>query len=138
PLGEGVAVAAALLVALGHPFRHGPTLFDPWVMPLVAAAIGCWLRDRHRLAAALTVAAVMVKPNYLFLLPAFLLASLVAPGAGDAPGSTGRRPATVHAVALVGVVVAYLVLAAGHVIAVGQYANGVRSGWDPGVLAYSM
>ncbi|MCA1841592.1 MAG: hypothetical protein LC792_00105 [Actinobacteria bacterium] len=138
PLGEGVAVAAALLVALGHPFRHGPALFDPWVMPLVALAIGFWLRDRHRVAAALTVAAVMVKPNYVFLLPAFLLASLVAPGRGDPPGSTGRRPVTVHAVALVVVGIAYLALAAGHVIAVGQYANGVRSGYDPGVLAYSL
>jgi hypothetical protein len=45
---------------------------------------------------------------------------------------------TVHAVALVAVGLAYLVLAAAHVIAAGQYASGVRSGWDPGVLAYSL
>jgi hypothetical protein len=137
PLGRGVALAAAVLLAVAHPFRHGPALFDPWVMPLAVGALGAWLRDRHRTAAALAVAATLVKPNYVFLLPAFLLASLVAPGPGDVPRGRGRRPAAVYLAAGAGVAVAYALLAAGHVIAAGQYAQGARSGYDPGVLAYS-
>ena len=138
PLGSVLALVAALLLTFGHPFRHGPALFDPWVMPVAVASIGFWLRDRHRLAAGLAVAAIMVKPNYLFLLPVFMLASLVRPGPGDLQGSAGMRPAAVHLSATAAVVLAYVVLAAGHVIALGQYTAGVRSGYDPGVLAYSV
>jgi len=138
PLGVGVASAAALLLALGHPFRHGPALFDPWVMPLVAAAVGCWLRDRHAPAAALAVLATLIKPNYLFLLPAFLLASMVRPGLGDLPAREGRTPAALYGAATGGVVVAYLVLAATHLIAVKEYGHGVISGYNPAVLAYSL
>ena len=131
PLGHGIALASALLLALGHPFRLGPTLFDVWVMPLAIASIGLWLRDRHELAATLAVLTILVKPNYAFLLPALGLAALVR------PASPGRRPLAVYGVALAATVVAYLGLAAAHVIALGQYSSGVRSGYDPRVLAYS-
>jgi hypothetical protein len=138
PLGRGVALASALLYCFGHPFRHGPALFDPWMMPAAVAAIGCWLRDRHRTAAALAFAAVIIKPNYLFLLPAFCLASLVRPGTGDPDGTTGVGPAAVHAVTTGVVIAVYLALAAAHVIYLKGYAEGVRSGYDPGLLAYSL
>jgi len=138
PLGRGVALAAAVLLALGHPFRHGPAVFDPWVMPGVAAAIGWWLRDRHVPAAVAAAAVVMIKPNYLFLLPAFFLASLVRPATGDPRGRRGLAPAAVHAVAAGVVVGTYLVLNTLDVIWVDGYAEGVRSGYDPAVLAYSL
>jgi hypothetical protein len=138
PLGRGVALAAALLLAVGHPFREGPALFDPWVMPAAVGSIGLWLRDRHLLAAVTAGAVIMVKPNYLFLLPAFMLATLVRPGRGDRPGRTGLAPAAVHAVAIGAVIAAYLLLGAFDVIYLGGYNEGVRSGYDPGVLAYSL
>jgi len=138
PLGRGVALAAAVLYGLGHPFRHGPALFDPWVMPAVTASIGAFLRDRHLLAAALAVGAVLVKPNYLFLLPAFLLAARVVPGPDEPDATVGWRPAGIHLGATLGVIGAYLVLGWLDVIHLGGYAEGVRSGYDPGVLAYSL
>ena len=138
PLGRGVALASALLVALGHPFRLGPTLFDPWVMPLAAASIGFWLRDRHRAATVAVVLAVIVKPNYVFLLPAFGVAMLVSPSDGDAPSTRGPRSGLWYLGALVFTVLLYLALGVAHVIAVGQYTDGVRAGYDVGVLAYSL
>ena len=138
PLGRGVAAAAALLLALGHPFRQGPALFDPWVMPLVTAAIGCWLRDRHRPAAGLAALATLIKPNYVFLLPAFLIASMVRPGLGDPTAREGRRPAALYGATSGAVIAVYLVLAAFHVIALKEYGHGVTSGYSPAVLAYSL
>ena len=138
PLGRGVALAAALLLALGHPFRLGPTLFDPWVMPLAVASLGLWLRDRHRAAIVAVVLAVVVKPNYVFLLPAFGAALLVRPGDGDAPSSKGAPWPLGYVAAIAGVALLYAGFAVVHVIALGQYTNGVRQGYDPGVLAYSL
>lgn len=138
PLGRGIALASALLVALGHPFRLGPTLFDPWVMPLAAASIGFWLRDRHRAAMAAVLLAVIVKPNYVFLLPAFGVAMLVRPSEGDAPSARGPRWGLSYLAAVAFIVVLYLALGAARVIAVRQYTDGVRAGYDVGVLAYSL
>ena len=138
PLGRGVALASALLLALGHPFRHGPLLFDPWVMPGAVAAIGLWLRDRHLAASAVAVAVTLVKPNYVFLLPAFLLAALVRPGRGDREGRTSGTAITAPIAGGALVVVAYLALAASHVIWLRGYEEGVRAGYNPAVLAYSL
>jgi hypothetical protein len=138
PLGRGVALASAVLLAIGHPFRYGPALFDTWVMPAAVASIGCWLRDRHLAAAGLAVAATMIKPNYAFLLGAFLLASLIRPGREDASGRAGPVPAAVYAVAGALLVAAYIALGAVDVINWGSYGNGVRAGYNPTVLAYSL
>jgi hypothetical protein len=138
PLGRGVALAAALLLAFGHPFREGPALFDPWVMPGAIGSIGLWLRDRHAAAAVVASAVVMIKPNYLFLLPAFMFAALVAPGRGDPAGRRGLRIAAIPAIAAGAVVVTYLVLGALDVIYLGGYNEGVRAGYDPAVLLYSL
>ena len=138
PLGRGVALASALLLALGHPFRHGPLLFDPWVMPGAVAAIGLWLRDRHVAASAVAVAITLVKPNYVFLLPAFLLAALVRPGHGDPEGRTAGAAVIAPVAGGALVVASYLVLAASHVIWLGGYEEGVRAGYNPAVLAYSL
>jgi hypothetical protein len=132
PLGRGTALAAALLLAFTHPFRLGPTLFDVWVMPFAIAAVGCWLRGRHELVIAASLVAILVKPNYVFLLPALGLASLVAASREDR-----RRLVLSYGGALAFVGAAYLALAAAHVIALGQYTSGVRSGYDLRVLAYS-
>lgn len=138
PLGRGVALVAAVLLLAGHPFRLGPTLFDTWVMPLAIASIGWWVRDRHAWAAAAALVAIIVKPNYVFLLPAFALAALVRPSAGDPPARRLRQPTVLYGGAILVTLALYLALAAAHVIAVGEYAAAVRRGYDPRVLAYSL
>ena len=137
PLGRGVALAAALLLLIGHPFRRGPTLFDPWVMPLVAASLGSWLRGRHVPAVVLAVAATLVKPNYVFLLPAFALASLVHSGRDEPDAKPSRSAAATYVAGGAAIVVAYIAFAALGVIAIGEYGKGVRQGYSPSVLAYS-